>query len=217
MSDSISAEEQLGVSVEELKAAFPDRRDPRQPDPSDTPERREGERHHQPRGAGSRTPSWPAGERLGHITASELRGLHPWGIITRDGEELGFTIQKTATPLGSSFRVTVRKLEPIGQSIMEGELRYLAGIAQGVEKSDSSPADLELERDPWKHRSKGMKCASCMWFVKKAPSQLEAPARRELGQGEVGRCRRHAPSMGGYPVVFTTDWCGDHRLDETKR
>ena len=30
----------------------------------------------------------------------------------------------------------------------------------------------------------------------------------------VGRCRRHAPSMNGYPVVFPTDWCGDHKLNE---
>lgn len=32
----------------------------------------------------------------------------------------------------------------------------------------------------------------------------------------MGRCRKHAPTMGGYPVVFETDWCGDHKLDETK-
>jgi len=34
--------------------------------------------------------------------------------------------------------------------------------------------------------------------------------------GTVGRCRRHAPSMGGYPVVYPADWCGDHRIDENK-
>lgn len=32
----------------------------------------------------------------------------------------------------------------------------------------------------------------------------------------VGRCRRHAPTMNGYPVVYETDWCGDHKLDETR-
>lgn len=32
-----------------------------------------------------------------------------------------------------------------------------------------------------------------------------------------GRCRRHAPSMQGYPAVFGNDWCGDHKLDENKR
>ena len=57
--------------------------------------------------------------------------------------------------------------------------------------------------DPWKHRSTGMRCSTCMWFVEK-------------GTGDVGRCRRHAPTMNGYPVVFENDWCGDHKLDETK-
>lgn len=63
--------------------------------------------------------------------------------------------------------------------------------------------------DPWMHRSAGMSCRSCMWFVEKSPTDQTAIA-------VVGRCRRHAPSMGGYPVVFPTDWCGDHRLDENK-
>jgi len=62
--------------------------------------------------------------------------------------------------------------------------------------------------DPWKHRSKGMSCASCMWFVKKA--------KADESESNLGRCRRHAPTMNGYPVVFVTDWCGDHKLDENK-
>ena len=57
--------------------------------------------------------------------------------------------------------------------------------------------------DPWKHRAANMRCASCMWFAPKDPST-------------VGRCRRHAPTMNGYPAVFQSDWCGDHKLDETK-
>ncbi len=60
-------------------------------------------------------------------------------------------------------------------------------------------------RDPWKHRSAGMKCATCMYFVPKAP---------DSGEVKLGRCRRHAPTINGYPVVFLTDWCGDHKLDE---
>jgi len=59
--------------------------------------------------------------------------------------------------------------------------------------------------DPWKHRSRGMTCGTCMWFVFK---QVEDKPNH------VGRCRRHAPTMEGYPVVFGTDWCGDHKLDE---
>ena len=56
-------------------------------------------------------------------------------------------------------------------------------------------------KDLWQHRSVGMRCETCMWFVKK--------------KGSVGRCRRHAPTMNGYPVVYKYDWCGDHKLDET--
>lgn len=54
--------------------------------------------------------------------------------------------------------------------------------------------------DPWLHRSQRMRCESCMWFVTKKEN--------------IGRCRRHAPTMNGYPVVFTNDWCGDHKLSE---
>lgn len=60
----------------------------------------------------------------------------------------------------------------------------------------------QQQEDPWKHRSVSMECRTCMWFLPKAPSET------------VGRCRRHAPTMSGYPVVFKTDWCGDHKLDE---
>lgn len=61
-----------------------------------------------------------------------------------------------------------------------------------------------MNNDPWKHRSSGMQCSTCMWFVEKQPST------------EFGRCRRHAPTMNGYPAVFSTDWCGDHKMDENK-
>lgn len=67
--------------------------------------------------------------------------------------------------------------------------------------------------DPWKHRSAGMTCCTCMWFVKKAKSDPKAKAGEN---GEVGRCRRHAPTMNGFPVTFEVDFCGDHKLDENK-
>jgi hypothetical protein len=35
-------------------------------------------------------------------------------------------------------------------------------------------------------------------------------------EGPLGRCRRHAPTLSGWPAVFDVDWCGDHKLDETK-
>ena len=57
------------------------------------------------------------------------------------------------------------------------------------------------ERDPWEGRSKGMICKTCIYYVRK-------------GGTKVGRCRRHAPTMTGFPVVYETDWCGDHKLNE---
>jgi len=62
--------------------------------------------------------------------------------------------------------------------------------------------------DPWKQRSKGMVCATCMFFVIKVTDQPHVKT--------LGRCRRHAPTMNGYPAVFENDWCGDHKLDENK-
>jgi hypothetical protein len=66
--------------------------------------------------------------------------------------------------------------------------------------------------DPWKNRSSGMRCSTCIWFV---PKFGDAPVKPE-GHKIVGRCRRHAPTMNGYPVVYMNDWCGDHRIDENK-
>jgi len=67
----------------------------------------------------------------------------------------------------------------------------------------------EIDDDPWKHRATGMSCTTCMWFVAKVPTAV-------LEDAKIGRCRRHAPTMNGYPVVYLTDWCGDHKLDENK-
>ena len=63
--------------------------------------------------------------------------------------------------------------------------------------------------DNWKHRSENMKCRTCMWFVLKDVSVPKEPNKEMLG-----RCRRHSPTMTGFPAVFTGDWCGDHKLDE---
>lgn len=74
--------------------------------------------------------------------------------------------------------------------------------------------------DPWKHRSKKMQCDSCMWFVVKKNSYenretvlVDTPIPPP---SDLGRCRRRSPSMNGYPAVFRSDWCGDHKLDENK-
>jgi hypothetical protein len=61
--------------------------------------------------------------------------------------------------------------------------------------------------DNWKHRSQNMRCRTCIWFV---------PKENEAGIIDLGRCRKNAPTMDGFPVVFVNDWCGKHRLDENK-
>lgn len=83
-----------------------------------------------------------------------------------------------------------------------------ATAAEQWKVASSKPA-----ADPWQHRSDGMKCRTCMWFVEKPrdPAKMAADPR-----GHLGRCRRHAPTMNGFPAVFTSDWCGDHKMDETK-
>lgn len=60
----------------------------------------------------------------------------------------------------------------------------------------------ELERewaakhnDNWIHKSTEMTCGTCMYFNNM-------------------RCRRHCPTMQGFPGVYVTDWCGDHKLDK---
>lgn len=76
-----------------------------------------------------------------------------------------------------------------------------------------------MSNDPWIHRSKGMSCATCMWFVEKVrPPAIEAQLQgtTDAARPLFGRCRRHAPTMSGYPAVFGADWCGDHKLDEGK-
>lgn len=66
----------------------------------------------------------------------------------------------------------------------------------------------EAKVDNWKHRSEGMRCSTCMFYVEKD--------KVIIGAQSVGRCRRRAPTLDGWPVMFPGDWCGDHKLDEEK-
>jgi hypothetical protein len=120
------------------------------------------------------------------------------------------------------------KTERIELRVTEEEKRSVLGIAEGMGMTVSelllscvigtTPVDQEVPcpqeviappNDPWHNRGDGLRCKSCIWFVPKPP--------HALGRGcDVGRCRRHAPTMGGYPAVFVNDWCGDHKIDENK-
>ena len=70
-------------------------------------------------------------------------------------------------------------------------------------------------RDPWKHRRRGLRCGTCMWWVPKE-SEPRPAGTSEIVNLTLGRCRRRAPTMNGFPASFAHDWCGDHKLDENK-
>ncbi len=55
-------------------------------------------------------------------------------------------------------------------------------------------------RDNWPTHGETHTCKFCAFYVQKA-------------EGPSGRCRRHAPTMAGFPVVYPSDSCGDHKLD----
>lgn len=56
----------------------------------------------------------------------------------------------------------------------------------------------------WDH-SQGMhcRCRTCAFYVSKVLTSL-------------GRCRRRAPTLKGWPVVWWDDRCGDYKPDEAK-
>jgi len=53
-------------------------------------------------------------------------------------------------------------------------------------------------KDLWGTYTQNLCCKTCFYYVQKT--------------ADIGRCRRHAPTMKGFPVVFPNDWCGDHKL-----
>lgn len=62
-----------------------------------------------------------------------------------------------------------------------------------------------MRKDNRADRSKNITCVRCMHFASKGePGQSPTP----------GRCRRHAPTGEGWPVLFDEDWCGDFKLFE---
>lgn len=90
--------------------------------------------------------------------------------------------------------------DPGGQSVTNDEI-----MAKLKAAYTTLPPEAE---DPWIHRSAKMRCRTCMYCV---PKQQAIPGVDPI----LGRCRRHAPTMSGFPVVFLElDFCGDHKLDE---
>jgi hypothetical protein len=73
--------------------------------------------------------------------------------------------------------------------------------------SGPRPREVNQVQDNWEHRSAGLRCHTCMFFVVKSAEPQPLPP-----SGALGRCRRHAPTLGGYPAVYEMDWCGDHKV-----
>ena len=110
-------------------------------------------------------------------------------------------------------------LEKLHADLAEAELKAVTPLCNPFDAKGPTPEEVlkavtQLgpargtpidKTDPWKHRSTDMVCGCCMFFVEKV-----APGNER----RVGRCRRHAPTMAGYPAVFIDDWCGDHKVDE---
>ena len=68
--------------------------------------------------------------------------------------------------------------------------------------------------DKW-DRKTNFNCASCMFFVPKWQPESYVNCCGEIVKNvepQKGRCRRRAPKLGGYPVVYATDWCGEHKI-----
>ena len=103
--------------------------------------------------------------------------------------------------------------EPQGGNFLNDTPARARPVAEESDHEIPPEQTNELENpDPWRHRHAGMRCRTCMFFVAKVV--VHAPGRETAST--LGRCRRHAPTMSGYPAVFVTDWCGDHKLDENK-
>jgi hypothetical protein len=64
--------------------------------------------------------------------------------------------------------------------------------------------------DNWRGRTTGMICGTCVFFVEKFTSCVQR------SHHSIGRCRANAPTLKGWPVVFSDDWCGNHKLNENK-
>jgi len=95
--------------------------------------------------------------------------------------------------------------------LRKGGDEVLSCCFPGPTTDDSRCKDLNWpnrQEDNWKHRSENMRCLTCMFFVVKE----DAAPVYGMGDARLGRCRKHCPTLNGWPAVYTSDWCGDHKL-----
>jgi len=88
-------------------------------------------------------------------------------------------------------------------------LDLAAGEAGGsIPKYHAEPVDQASNAVPirpidnWADKA-AFVCATCMWFMVKGPV---------FGHSDMGRCRKKAPTLQGWPAMFSTDFCGDHKI-----
>ena len=140
--------------------------------------------------------------------------------MNTDGEDLEILFENPQNNLICRIPKAVIFLDNDGKEVVV-KFHKLKDAFSAPTRFSGDPAPIpEENKDPWKHRSCGMKCRTCMWFVLKELVQIQGVSMDDEGEFArkpgLGRCRRHAPTMNGYPVCFEDDWCGDHKLDENK-
>jgi hypothetical protein len=86
-----------------------------------------------------------------------------------------------------------------------------SGGAEPLKPYNPKPYNPNPE-DNWIHRADNMRCKTCMFYVRKVATVISTM----YPPPDVGRCRALPPTMKGWPVVFGSDWCGGHKLDENK-
>ena len=85
------------------------------------------------------------------------------------------------------------------------------GLLSDMAETILSSMKANLRRLAAERASQG--CWSCRYFKNEGPAGEEKRV--------AGKCRRRAPTISpfpapGFPMVYATDWCGDHKLDEAK-
>lgn len=153
------------------------------------------------------------------VIDSNLKGWVVGEIRQENGRGLSASIPCYAiydtegTWRGNHFEHLMRS-KPMG--FLDLEIEELTDMIKearemAAPRGASGCCDVKItHEDNWKHRSVNMKCNTCMFYVPKF-----IPAGSDHSP-TVGRCRRHSPTMNGFPVVYVNDWCGDHKLDEEK-
>ncbi len=107
-----------------------------------------------------------------------------------------------------------RAQREIGATIEhEGPIQVVEYIRKGRAAVRGAVTKLDVEA-PWADKTT-LACQTCQYYSAQHEEAAGVDAAGMLRYK--GRCRRHAPTLTGYPVVFPLDWCGDHKLGTPPR